>query len=87
MEISEEPNAVLTYSYLIQVSVTPSGLWVNKKYVHLGASPDGLLIDPNNNELPRLSVSRYLGQKPLMNGLKAVSHQMHVYPLSVEKYY
>ena len=28
--ICEEPNAVLTYSNLIQVSVTPSGLWVNK---------------------------------------------------------
>ena len=49
--ISEEPNAVLTYSNLIQVSVTPSGLRVNKKYVHPGASPDGLIIDPNSNEL------------------------------------
>ena len=39
--ISEEPNAAPTSSNLIQVSVTPSGLWVDKKYVHLGASPDG----------------------------------------------
>ena len=24
-----------------------SGLWVNKKYPHLGASPDGLIIKDN----------------------------------------
>ena len=50
--ISEEPNAVFwLILILFKFRLTPSGLWVNKKYVHLGASPDGLIIDPNSNEL------------------------------------
>ena len=46
--INEEANAIHTYSQLINVPVTASGLWVNKHYVHLGASPDGLIMDSND---------------------------------------
>ena len=43
--ISEEPNAIFAYSKLTGTQVFSSGLWVNKKYVYLGASPNGLIFD------------------------------------------
>ena len=43
--INEEQNAVLAYSQLVNVPIQQSGLWVNKKYVHLGVSPDGLIVN------------------------------------------
>ena len=49
--LSEEPDAVLAYSKVAQVPVTPGGLWVNKKYLHLGVSPDGLILTPSSNAL------------------------------------
>ena len=45
--ITEEPAARKMYSQVKNVNVVESGLWVNKKYPHLGASPDGLIIKDN----------------------------------------
>ena len=41
--INQEPHAISYYSKIMSVNVQPSGLWINKKYPHLGASPDGLV--------------------------------------------
>ena len=43
--IDEEDNAVKKFSLFSGLNVLKSGLWVNKKYIHLGASPDGLIFD------------------------------------------
>ena len=49
--ITEEPKAVSMYSKLMNVDVVESGIWVNVKYPHLGASPDGLIYDQETNKL------------------------------------
>ena len=43
--IDEEPNAIAAYSELTGTEVCSSGLWLNKKYPYLGASPDGLIFN------------------------------------------
>ena len=48
--ISEEPVAVSKYEKVNRCVVKRSGIWINIKYLHLGASPDGLIYD-NNNKL------------------------------------
>ena len=60
--ISEEPNAIAAYSKLTGTQAF-SGLWVNKKYVYLGASPDGLIFDSDKRlrgivEVKRLKALR-----------------------------
>ena len=35
----------------MQVLVGLSGLWINKKYIHLAASPDGLVFSDDKNLL------------------------------------
>ena len=49
--IDEEQNALEVFSKMANLEVHGSGLWVNKKYPHLGASPDGLIFDPATGEL------------------------------------
>ena len=47
--IEEEENAIEKFSSFSGFKIEKSGLWVNKKYIHLGSSPDGLIF--NENEL------------------------------------
>ena len=56
--IEEEPNAIKAYSNFLSadVSIKQSGLWVNKKYPYLGASPDGLIYDSQGNLLGVIEV-------------------------------
>ena len=56
--ISEEGTARQRYSETMNVVVRESGLWVNKKYPHLGASPDGLLEDGGIIEIKCLKILR-----------------------------
>ena len=42
-----EDNGLKKYSHRKQVSVAKTGLWINKNYVHLAGSPDGLAFDDN----------------------------------------
>ena len=46
--IEQEPNAISYYSKCKSVDVKSSGLWIHKKYPHLGASPDGLMWENND---------------------------------------
>ena len=46
--IKQEPKAILAYTKVKDVPVIISGLWINKMYPHLGASPDGLIMDLEN---------------------------------------
>uniref|UniRef100_A0A7M5X4X3 YqaJ viral recombinase domain-containing protein n=1 Tax=Clytia hemisphaerica TaxID=252671 RepID=A0A7M5X4X3_9CNID len=43
--VEYEKIALKEYGEKRNASVTLSGLWINKKYAHLAASPDGLLIN------------------------------------------
>jgi hypothetical protein len=43
--IEEEPKAVINYSLITNKVVVNSGIWINQKYPHLGATPDGLIYD------------------------------------------
>ena len=43
--IDNEQNALREYSDRLNVLVGLSGLWINDKYLHLAASPDGLIFD------------------------------------------
>ena len=56
--IEEEPNAIKAYSHFLSadVSIKQSGLWVNKKYPYLGASPNGLIYDSQRNLLGIIEV-------------------------------
>ena len=56
--IKEEPKARVKYSEVMGMEVEESGLWVNKKYPHLGASPDGLNADGGIIEIKCLKVFR-----------------------------
>lgn len=46
--IKEEPNARKIYSEFKGNKIKESGIWVNKNYPWLGASPDGLIINEQN---------------------------------------
>lgn len=46
--IESESEAVKLYMSSTGKKVISSGLWVNKKYIHLAASPDGLLFNDQN---------------------------------------
>lgn len=46
--IDNEINALREYSQRMNVLVGISGLWINKKYLHLAASPDGLIFSDGN---------------------------------------
>ena len=43
--IENESKAIAIYSSQTGNKVVSSGLWINAKYLHLGASPDGLILD------------------------------------------
>ena len=43
--IENESKAIAIYSIQTGNKVVSSGLWINAKYLHLGASPDGLILD------------------------------------------
>ena len=45
--IEQEPNAISYYSKCKSIDVKSSGLWIHKKYHHLGANPDGLIWENN----------------------------------------
>ena len=45
--IEQEPNAISYYSKCKSLDVKSSGLWIHKKYPHLGTSPDGLIWGNN----------------------------------------
>ena len=47
--IENEGKAIKQYTEIKQVEVTPSGLWINASFVHLAASPDGLIFDESKN--------------------------------------
>ena len=49
--MENEANALKEYAEKKQVFVAKSGLWINKNYVHLAASPDGLIFDESSNVL------------------------------------
>ena len=49
--IDEEQNAILAFANLANIVVHNSGFWVNKKFLHLGASPDGLIFDTSTRTL------------------------------------
>ena len=44
-----EPKAVKEFEDLMKISVCCSGLWINRKYTQLAASPDGLIYDEDKN--------------------------------------
>ena len=43
--IENESKAIAIYSNETDNKVVSSGLWINAKYLHLGASSDGLILD------------------------------------------
>ena len=47
--INNEATAVKEYCDVKPVSVNLSGLWINDDYVHLAASPDGLIYNERKN--------------------------------------
>lgn len=47
--IEEEAKAIAEYCRICLVTVKDSGLWIHKKDPHLGASPDGLIVDSEEN--------------------------------------
>ena len=51
-----EVNGLREYSEQMQVLVGLSGLWINKKYLHLAASPDGLVFGDDKNLLSIVEV-------------------------------
>ena len=57
-KIDEEGNARDKYSEREGVEVQNSGLWINRKYPHLAASPDGLLPDGGIIEIKCLKIFR-----------------------------
>ena len=44
-EIENESKTIAIYSSQTGNKVASSGLWIKAKYLHLGASPDGLNLD------------------------------------------
>ena len=44
-EIENESKAIAIYSSQTGNKVASSGLWINAKYLHLGSSTDGLILD------------------------------------------
>lgn len=45
--IENEHKGLEKYAKVENVTVTESGLWMNKNYVHLAATPDGLMYKEN----------------------------------------
>ena len=45
--IENESKAIAIYSSQTGNKVVSSGLWINANYLHIGASPDGLILDDN----------------------------------------
>ena len=43
--IENESKAIAIYSSQTGNNISSSGLWINAEYLHLGASPDGLILD------------------------------------------
>ena len=49
-----------TVSKLTGYKVFETGLWVNSKYPHLGASPDGLVVDENSGAVAGIMEAKCL---------------------------
>ena len=47
--IENETTALKQYGDIKRVTVAKSGLWIHKDYLHLAASPDGLVYDQSSN--------------------------------------
>ena len=73
--IEEEHYAIQAYSKSANISIRKSGLWVNKNYPHLGASPDGLVYDSQENLLGIIEVKCLKALKD-QTVLHHVLHQM-----------
>ena len=58
--VQEEPAARVAYSKLTGYKVVETGLWVNSKYPHLGASPDGLVVDENSGAVAGIMEAKCL---------------------------
>ena len=54
-----EVNGLREYSKQMQVLVELSGLWINKTYLHLAASPDGLVFGDDKNLLSIAEVLKH----------------------------
>lgn len=68
-----EPKALNSFMDMMKITVCTSGLWINKKYTHLAASPDGLIYDTNNNlmniiEVKCLNILRLYSIDEIING-------------------
>ena len=46
--VENESKAIAVYSSQTGNKVVSSGLWINAKYLHLGASPDGLILEDSS---------------------------------------
>ena len=58
--VQEEPAVRVAYSKLTGYEVVETGLWVNSKYPHLGASPDGLVVDENSGAVAGIMEAKCL---------------------------
>ena len=58
--VQEKPAARVAYSKLTGYKVIETGLWVNSKYPHLGAIPDGLLVDENSGAVAGIMEAKCL---------------------------
>ena len=71
--IENEINGLREYGKCNNVLVNTSGLWINKDYAHLAASPDGLVFDENTNlqnivEVKCLNILRLHSVDDIING-------------------
>ena len=70
--IDNEKNALKEYSGRLNVLVGLSGLWINDKYLHLAASPDGLRFDNGKLvsivEVKCLNILRLNSVESVING-------------------
>ena len=72
-ETENEVNGLREYSEQMQVLVGLSRLWINKKYLHLAASPDGLVFGDDKNllnivEVKYLNILRLHSLNDIING-------------------
>ena len=58
--VQKEPAARVAYRKLTGYEVVETGLWVNSKYPHLGASPDGLVVDENSGAVAGIMEAKCL---------------------------
>ena len=68
--IKEEPTARLRYAQATGVDVFESGLWVNKRYPHLGATPDGITSGGGIIEIKCLKVLKENLDEDIARGMK-----------------